>query len=117
MIVGKDLSAAVVGIGAVEGHEHGQEAARKAWPGDPVLMQTISLQSRRLENQLVLEQTGFLAIQRRQRREQSSIERDAAADGAEVDDGIECLELAGAGVDVGLPAAAQVLDSNEIVPL
>ena len=40
-----------------------------------------------------------------------------STDRRQVDDGIERLELAGAGVDVGLPAAAQVLDGDEIVPL
>src|SRR5262249_23167354 len=109
--------AAVVAVGGFERNEHGEEAPREALPGDPVLVQPVALHTGRLEDQLVLEETRRLAVDRAEGGEEERVEGEVAAERAQVDDRVERLEGAFAGKDIVLPAAADVALVDEILML
>ena len=77
-------------------------------------MQLVARRARGLEDQLVLEETGRLAVQRADDVEQARIARRPFADRAQVDHRIEAVEAALAGLDVVLPAAADVVGVDQI---
>jgi hypothetical protein len=50
MIAGKDLGAAIVRVGGLEGNLSGREAPWKIGPGDVILLHVVALGSRRLKS-------------------------------------------------------------------
>ena len=117
MATGVNLGAAVGTIGRIQWDKHCQEGAWEALPGDEVLVQAVAARSGRLVDQLVLEQAGGLAVERGQHGQQAWILGDAAAHRPNVHHRIEGLEQTGAGLEVRLPAAAQVIGVDQLAAL
>ncbi len=117
VITGEHLSAAIVARGRIERHKHGHKGPRKRRPGDVILVEIVALRSRRLEDELVLEQTRFLAIEGGEHVEDAGARAASRANRAEIDDRVESLEQALVGFDVRLPAATNVVHVHEVAPL
>ena len=77
-------------------------------------MQLVTQRARGLEDQLVLEETGGLAVQRADDVEQARVASRPFADRAQVDHRVEAVEAALPGVDVVLPAASDVVRVDQI---
>src|SRR5262245_16584250 len=114
MVAGEHLRRAALRACGIDGHDDRDESFWKRRPRNVVLMHRIALRAGRLEDELVFEETGLFAVESRDGIENARIARDILTERTEIDDRIEAIEAAFAGVRVVLPAAADIVAVHEI---
>src|SRR5215813_11036221 len=114
VIAAKDFSSSVLRIAGIDSDDRGQKAGWEGIPRDVILMKTVTFCARRLENQLIFEETCALSIELSHEIEHLRTARNAFVRGTEIDDRIEAVEAAFPCLEVILPAAADVIGIDEV---
>src|SRR5262249_38559357 len=114
VIAAKDFCRSVLLIAGIDSDDRGEKAHWEGIPRDVILMKAVTFCAGRLEDQLILEETCALSVELSHQIEQLRTARNAFVRGAEIDERVEAIEAAFAGLEVILPTAGDVIGIDEV---